>query len=229
MPEDTEQPDTGADPAPIIIPKIDVFGEAAAHLADTRPEVQEHVIEQHRSEQAAASPVETGTAFNPSIHATGADGGPVINADGSFRKRRGVGKSSPQSRVGGKKNSAGDSAAAAAKAAATAAGTALAQLTFVSGVIIGGEEWAPRKDASSGLDEAAMMTDAYAQYCAAKGITDIPPGWALTVALLAYAGPRFAMPHTQSRMAKVKAWTVGKIGSWKVRRAQRRAAKAGAV
>jgi hypothetical protein len=85
---------------------------------------------------------------------------------------------------------------------ARASGTMAANLVLQIGIVAGGEEWHPRRDEQSGLDEKMMLENAFADYFEATGKTDIPPGMALTVAIGAYALPRFTMPKTQSRLGK---------------------------
>ena len=87
------------------------------------------------------------------------------------------------------------------------------------GIVAGGAEWQPRVDNSIGLNEAETMTKAWRDYYAAKGIRDIPPGVALTIALAAYTLPRAMMPQTQSRLQRLKNWFAAKYLGWKSRRA----------
>lgn len=81
----------------------------------------------------------------------------------------------------------------AAGAAATAALIALGCTAF-------GEEWTPRRG------EAETLQGAFAAYFKAKGVADIPPGLALTIAVLGYAGPRFTQPKTLTRLQQFKLW-----------------------
>jgi hypothetical protein len=104
----------------------------------------------------------------------------------------------------------------AARQAARNAGAQAAELLFAAGVVIGGDEWQPRKDDKAGVDERTMMQSAMGAYFEAQGKTDISPGMVLAFVVLAYAAPRFAMPKTQSRFQTVKAkcvqwWTNRKL------------------
>ena len=50
-------------------------------------------------------------------------------------------------------------------------------------------------------------------YFKAKGITDLSPGWALAIALVAYAGPRFRQPKTVSTLQKIGGF-FQRVGAW---------------
>jgi hypothetical protein len=212
------------------------IGGIAASILDDAPPPQEHAIESAASEVVLelpplqdVAPVDAmravlgalddgGEAWNPEIHATGADGAGVKTAKGLWRKRRGIGTS----RVGAPSQRAGAPVASVDDTQSRAAGTACAHTVFMMGRVIGGEEWAPRIDAER--NEVAMMEKAWGDYFVAKGYTEFPPGIALSMALTAYAAPRFTMPVTQSRAVKFKQWAVGKYIGWKAKRENKRAA-----
>jgi hypothetical protein len=96
------------------------------------------------------------------------------------------------------------------------AAEAACAVTFTVGMTLGGEEWQPSKD------EHATLAQAFEAYFRAKGCVDVPPGVALTIALLSYAGPRFTKPKTQGRLQKLRMW-------WAQKRAERRGAHAAEV
>lgn len=77
-----------------------------------------------------------------------------------------------------------------------------AGITFRMGVLIGGEEWEPRVDSQTGLNEADFMRNSYKDYFEARGVTEVPPGWILIIALTTYAVPRLTMPKTQTRLQR---------------------------
>ena len=85
-----------------------------------------------------------------------------------------------------------------------ACGTTTAQMTFMLGMVVGGEEWKPSHD------ESVYMATAWTDYFRAKGIKDLPPGVVVATALISYAGPRLFKPNTQTRIkmagAKLKAF-----------------------
>lgn len=212
-----------------------------AELATTMPEVQAHAVQQAAAEAIEAQGKDSsGAVFDPAIHATGPDGRGMLNASGVFAKKRGrkAGQASPaaektlgsaqkpapagvsgESRIGGVVDKAQLAAQATSQAQCRAAGIAAAEMLFAVGQVLGGEEWAPAKNASLGTDERAMMHSAMAEYFVAKGVSDIPPGAALSFCIIAYAAPRFAMPKTQSRWQAAKSF----VATWWINRKLRKA------
>jgi len=178
----------------------------------------EHAIEQAAEESREAEKLATvtdkrGDTFNPDQHATEADGTPKLTAAGNFSKRRGrkAGQTnSTVSVVGRSGQGKQETGQPDMNAQAAASGKMAAGLLFTVGTVIGGEEWQPVEDRATGLNEQNMMEKAFADYFIATGKTDIPPGWALVVAVGAYAAPRFAAPKTQKRaknlFGKIKLW-----------------------
>lgn len=81
-----------------------------------------------------------------------------------------------------------------------AAGAAATAATIAVGVTAFGDEWVPRPG------EGENLQAAFAAYFRAKGVADVPPGLALCIALLGYAGPRFTQPKTLTRLQKFKLW-----------------------
>lgn len=206
----------------------------ATELAQAMPEVQEHAVQQAAREQSAqeAAPTDkAGDVFDPARHVVGADGKGILTVRGTWAQRRGrkAGNSTPVTTANTVRNSTlGGPAAPASpqqmqvmqqqaqEAQARASGVAAAELLFALGQMIGGEEWAPMENKTIGLDERPLMHKAFGDYFVATGKTDIPPGMALTVCIIGYAAPRFAMPKTQTRFAKIKAavvqwWTNRKL------------------
>jgi len=78
-----------------------------------------------------------------------------------------------------------------------------AAVTFRMGVLIGGEEFEPRTDSQTGLNEADFMRQSYKDYFEAKGVTEVSPGWILAIALTTYVAPRLTMPKTQTRLQRI--------------------------
>lgn len=207
-----------------------------ADLASSMPDVQEHAIAQAQREQQAVESAPTdksGAHFDPSVHVTGPGGKGVLNTRGLWSAKRGRKAGArqnaqsaatvstlgvtPQSGQSGQ--TAQQTALMQQQAQSAMAGAAAAEMLFIAGRAIGGEEWAPMENKALGMDERALMRDAFGEYFKAKGQVDIPPGVALTFAILIYAGPRFAMPKTQSRLTRVKNYIVG----WWMRRKLRKA------
>lgn len=188
----------------------------ASKLSEEMPQVQEHAIEQEKLNEneklAQFSHLKDrdGNGFDPSIHKTNKAGEPTLSPKGLLIKKpgrkpgQGV-KSAPGAQtsvVGGAQQ--GPDKSEVARIQARASGTMAANLAIQIGIVAGGDEWQPRFDEASGLNEKVMLESAFADYFEATGKTDIPPGMALTVAIGAYALPRFTMPKTQTRLGKLK-------------------------
>lgn len=193
----------------------------ADNLSATMPDVQEHAIAQEEATENAKLAQfshlkdRDGNSFDPSIHKTDKDGAPTVSAGGKLIKKPGrkAGNSagaSPKSFVNIPDSQKAPDPDAKLRMQARATGTMAANLIIQIGIVAGGEEWQPRQDEKIGLDEKFMLETAFADYFEATGKTDIPPGMALTVAVGAYALPRFTMPKTQTRVQKagtsIKQW-----------------------
>lgn len=190
--------------------------ETIAHkLSAEMPQVQEHALEQERltqeNELAQYSHLKDsdGNSFDPSVHKTNKAGEPTLSTKGKLIKKPGRKPNSTQNKstsgsiVGGTNTTPNDKEAEK-RMQARASGTMAANLILQIGIVAGGEEWHPRVDEQTGLNEKLMLENSFADYFEATGKTDIPPGMALTVAIGAYALPRFTMPKTQSRLSKLK-------------------------
>ncbi len=185
-------------------------------IVEEMPTPQPHAIEQAQEEtKTTASKAQVddfGRAFDPAIHATDSDGNPRINKDGTFRKKRGSQKSSQVNLPG---TTPGD--------VSTKIGKSIAESIFQIGQLIGGEEWAPIRNEEYGVDERRQMHEAWTAYAEEKEIEDFPPGVAVTIAMLGYIVPRFAMPKTKTRAEKFKDWCTLKYVQWKGRKQKPRA------
>lgn len=193
------------------------------------PEVQPHAIAAHKAEQAeleskyAGMIDAAGETFDPEAHAVDGDGNPKKTKAGNWAKKRGrksVSENASVGRVGGKLPEKAPEQIAREKSFATgrfAAGS-LIQL----GIMIGGDEWHPIKDAQSGIDERAALESAFGEYFAANDMTDFPPGVALAIAVGGYALPRMAAPKTRSRLGKVKDWIAEKYLAFRRKRTEKR-------
>lgn len=191
-------------------------------LASSMPEPQEHAINKAAEEvaNAAQNPVDkSGTRFDPAIHETGPDGKPVTGVRGNFRAKRGRkggGAASVMASTGA--SSPVDAKKAEAARQSLLAGGAAAQMLITAGMLLGGEEWKPVKDEKAGIDEQAILAGAFGEYFKTKEVKDVPPGVALTFALMLYIAPRFAMPQTQAKVSTLKA----RIVQWWVNRKLRK-------
>lgn len=189
----------------------------AQTLIEGMSEPSDHAIAQHQAEQAAQDSTTTitdsaGSAFNADIHATNDDGSPKFTATGLFAKKRGR-KSGAQSVLktsdSGSKPTTNTADIIRANKQ-SAAGTAAANTLIMLGIVLGGDEWRPLYDKNLGLDEKLNLETAFQDYFTASNLEDLPPSFALGVAILGYALPRFTMPKTQART--VTLWTKAK--SW---------------
>jgi len=201
-------------------------------LADAMPAVQEHAIleSQRQADEVKARYADLrdtdGNAFDPKIHKVGADGEPTLSAKNKLVKRpgrkAGADATAPKSFIGAPGASSplstGPSQEATSQMQARAAGNMAANLLMQLGLIAGGDEWQPRKDISTGLDEKIMLESAFGDYFLAKGIIDIPPGMVLTVAIGGYMLPRFTMPKTRTRLERATMWAKKKWADRKLRK-----------
>ena len=144
-----------------------------------------------------------GEKFDPTLHVTNADGSPRLTKHGKFRLRPGRRASLNRPDEPPQKD---ESLTLAAETAAS--------IYINSGIVIFGPEWLP--DAAK--MEREQLVSAFEAYFEAKGITDIPPGVALTIALFGYAAPRLYMPETQSRISRAIEWTKIKFAWMRFRR-----------
>lgn len=210
----------------------------ATTLIGEQPEVQPHAIAQAEAETAANVGKDAkGNGFNPSIHAVNADGTPRKTVGGAYALKRGKKSATAQSSAGATKpansaNSTGivipgqTSGMSAKEQASRTGGMQAANLFLMTAVMVGGEEFHPRKDDKIGLDEKVMLETLFGDFFAAKQWEDLPPGLALAAGCAMFILPRFAMPKTQTRMQKIRGWMGAKIGRWK---ANRQAKKRGMV
>lgn len=177
---------------------------------DDMPEPQPHAIkaEAERTKQTTDGLSDRyGNAFDPLKHETNPDGTPRLTNAGNLARKRGRGA---ESFVAGP--------APYAQPGPRIAGKYAAELMFTVGQLIGGDEWVPLIDEKVGLNERAGLTDAFGAYFEAQGWDDIPPGYALTIALVGYVSPRLFMPKTKSRLTRIKEWVVARYVNFRLRR-----------
>ncbi|HHJ14267.1 MAG TPA: hypothetical protein ENJ79_07800 [Gammaproteobacteria bacterium] len=153
-----------------------------------------------------------GFAFDPELHETKKNGEPKLSKNGLLCRRPGPRKKASKSYVfrGAPQEPTAGPAPGTEAAHYAAAGRAMAETIFGIGQAFFGSEWAPRVDEAMGLDERAQMSDAWAQYFRAKGVVDIPPGIAVSVAMASYALPRLATEQTKGRLRRMVEWAKGR-------------------
>lgn len=147
-----------------------------------------------------------GNVFNPDMHASDKAGNPSYTQTGRFKKKPGRKVNAPE------KAGAVNNAPAVGSFEAACAATGI----FVqTGVALFGDEWQPEELPHA--NEEAIMCGAFTKYFEAKGVSDIPPGAALAIALVSYSARRFSKPKTKTQLAKMKDWLIAKVMNIKVK------------
>jgi hypothetical protein len=239
-------PEFTLDDEPVQTPASDV-DSIADDIVNELPEPSQNAIDQAARESGggAEGTVDVdalGVPWNPQYHATGSDGKGIKTARGNWRKRRGVSGSAPVLNTSGtgKSDGAGDGGATAEPAdtptgpsakeiAARQGGVMASRLLVRFSVGLGGTDFLPAVLTGPGgvsINEQEMLDGAFADYFAAKGWEDLPPGWALFGALSMYYLPRLQMPKTKERAKGAFGWIRDKYQAWRFRRGEKRAGKA---
>ncbi len=136
----------------------------------------------------------TGTIFDENIHAVNRNGEPSYTKSGRFRKKA--------RKVVDRESVSKEERDEIEQYERAAAGT-VATIEMI-GVMLGGDSFRYIKDKKMRVDERAAGVDAFTNYYKEYGITDFPPGIALTLWGLTYALPRFAQPEVRQRFGWVK-------------------------
>lgn len=214
-PEGAPDDDNGSSSGDSGVTNDDVLLGAADTIMSEAPDVQQHAVDEHESQQQAvdenAEKDSAGTPFDGRIH-TG-----TRLKDGTWRlKRNPSAEGSRVSRPRGKKEAAADSTSVSVEvdndAKAIASGKAAAHLIFMLGQTLGGPEWKPEQP------EIEFQEGAWIGYARASNMQDIPPGLILCIALASYAGPRFTQPETRARVGKVRHWVGLRVAKWKIKK-----------
>lgn len=208
----------------------------ADDIAEELPEPQQHAIDQAQREQGddvaasgGAMDVDAlGIPWNPQIHSTGKDGKGVKTAKGTWRKKRGIAGSASQLNTGAAPASDAGAAAPSQPAgpsqheiACRRGGMMAARLQVQLSVGIGGEVFIPRLLKGPGgidINEMEMLEQSWGDYFVAKGVEDLPPGWALFGAMAMYYLPRLNTPQVRERAGGFIGWIKAKYASWRLRR-----------
>lgn len=194
----------------------DTLDLAHGDIAGDMPEPQQHAIDEAQRQQAATDIADgggesveldaLGIPWDRTLHATGKDGKGAKRADGSWKKRRGLGGSASSIGRGAHKV---DPAAereeverASADTQARMAGAMMATLQIRLSVAVGGEHFLPRElriPGAPAINEAEMLTAAWGDYFVATGTKTLPPWAALLGAFSMYYLPRFNEPEVRQR------------------------------
>lgn len=202
-PETVEEPKNPPNPGE----SLDALAES---LIEGMPAPQQHAIDAALADQAAQAKAAPG--FDPAIHALDKDGNPRKNVDGSYSLKRGNkgGKRASILKVPKPTDNVASEQQDKNTVQAAALGVASANLVFVCGMMIGGADFAPAQNELMGVHDRDLLQGAFRDYFLATGQTDLPPGLALTVAIVAYAAPKFTKPKVSERFAsvgsKLKGW-----------------------
>lgn len=177
-----------ATPAHSLPALSDVVG--VSEIADSQTPDHERV---HISEDQ--------NVFDPEVHVADQWGEPVLNKDGSYRKKRG--------RKKGSRNSDSDSTDENTVPVINVdeAAKQSANLFINAGVLIFGDDWAPESK-----DEAGALKNAFKNYYDAKGVPEIPPEYGLAFALGAYSLNRITKDQTRTKLQKVGIFLKEKFG-----------------
>lgn len=223
-------------PLSVTLPETTVDDAVAEHTAEM-PEVQEHAIqaaqEQIAQEKEAAPSVETpndtpsgvpikgktddvGRLFNTDIHETGPDGGPIINARGFIKKKRG----GAAQKAGGsyakapsdKPRPASAPAASATPEQYAATGAVAATALEAIACMIGGDEFQTEKG------EKDAMAMAFGKYFESQQIKDVPPGVALMTVCGFYVLKRWNRPQFTEKRQRWGSWVKEKWLKWRAKR-----------
>jgi len=193
----------------------------SADLVSSMSDVQNHAIELEETKQIESTSQyshlvdKNGTPFDPNLHKVKKDGEPTISKTGILMlkpivKKKGITEQGPNNTTlnSGQVVETTQELSDQEKQQCVALGKISANALFSLGRMLGGEEWTPSK--SGGYDEAAAMEAAFSEYYISSGKTEISPAMGLTIAIGAYAAPRFVMPETQKKGKsfgkKVFAW-----------------------
>ena len=136
----------------------------------------------------------TGTIFDENVHAVNRNGEPSYTKSGRFRKKA--------RKVVERESVSAEERDEIEQYERAAAGT-VATIEMI-GVMLGGDSFRYIKDKKMRIDERASGIDAFTNYYKENGITDFPPGIALTLWGLTYALPRFAQPEVRQRFGWVR-------------------------
>lgn len=197
--DDHPNPVTTAEDTPVLSP-----APVPDEIKDSNPVAVADSPEQSMNDIVSGA-VDAGTdaliGFDPAVHVM-RDGAPVLNADGSFRRRPGRKSKSDVAAPGvadvpnappipAQAATLTDNRAVALVLVSTV--TTLAEKTI-------GPEWA------AGKDEIKVLSDATRKYLDSIGGVEITPGAALCIAVAGYALPRIGHENTRSRLAKFGGW-----------------------
>ena len=249
MNDETPKIKPGGLPPARELPVVKELDSLADDIIEAMPDVSQDAIEAQAGVQTPETPAAPesgpapgspgpsvavdvdGNSFNPEIHKTGPDGKPTLSRLGKLIKKPGRKRGytvGGQSTIAGVPGSTGSSdelppLTPAQRQQAAYTGRVSASLLINVSMMIGGEDFAPRVDAATGIDEKLALESGFTDYFIATRKTDLPPGVALCCVVGMYILPRFTQPKVQNRI-KTK-WQ--KVSDWYQGRKARKQAEKG--
>lgn len=206
-PEPVPVPDSVPLPDPEAQEKIDEKSEPETAGEIFVPRETPHDLSAHVQQSA-----QTYLNFDPTIHATNADGSPKYKADGSYALKRGRkagGQNStlqspaqekvPDALPGVGTGASDTPAEAVKKVDFNQLGKVYAGLFFGATASVIGPEWLPADN-----DEKKRVETAFSVWAKANDASDLPPGWALVITLGMYSVARLQHQNTKSKFDKLK-------------------------
>ncbi len=189
--------------------------ESSAPSTAAMEAAQEIVVE--KAKETEGTKDSKGVVFDPKLHAVNSEGEPSKTPLGKFRKRRGLSTVSMTNKAIKEQQQTAEQ-----KQSARVAGQLAADMFVGTAVTVFGEEWIPvgpkGKQEVATFNEHENLRRAFSDYFEAKGISDFPPGMALSIAVTGYMIPRLAGgKETKSRLAKAKVWITEKYQAMKDR------------
>jgi hypothetical protein len=206
--------------------KIDDIASSLMESMDkdeVSPEAEQQAAEKAAEFQKGEAPIldNQGQKFNSHIHAVDSDGNPRFTKSGRFMKKRGGAAQKlnlPKSEEQKREETQAQIGTYEAACAATA-------IYIQTGVALFGDEWQPEQLPHASEEE--VLIHSFDRYFQAKGVYDIPPGFALAIGLGSYAARRLSKPKTRTRFEQFKDWAVGKFYTYKSKRNKKDASHSG--
>lgn len=224
MTDNVESPQS--DNTPVFTPLGgDIGNLAGEHMSSMSPP-SEHAIaaEKEDNEKLSGLVDKSGTPFDAEQHATDDEGQPLKTAAGNWRKRPGRKKGDgPRSTLNTKNNGSATKQETGQSEASYVSAVATVDSMGMLAQMLGGNEYQYKRvlgeDGKTVLvDERENGVQAFTAYYEQKGVTDIPPGLAITIWAMMYIAPRLSQDkraHNKFKMAWH--WFLSKITRKKVK------------
>lgn len=165
----------------------------------------------------AAQHADAYAGFDPTIHATNADGTPKRKTDGSYALKRGrkagtAAASALPPKTAAQKTVVGEPAnnSPTEQGILTPDMAAQQHANMLINVVV----WTLGEEVGkpTSKDESNALKISFKNYYEVAGVPNIPPSLGLVFGILAYVGPRLIHDQSISRFQKVKLWIAAKFG-----------------